>query len=86
MGDKIAEIETGELALAGGDRDRTAVAHLGDACLVIGGHRFLEPGEIAVAHQVRKPLGLGNGKGTMGIDHDIDLRSQMLTGRLDALG
>src|SRR5437764_13942164 len=52
VGNEVAEIETGELAFAGGDRDRAAVTHLGNSGLVVGSYRFFEPGNIAVAHQM----------------------------------
>ena len=50
--DQVAKVEAGALALAGGDRDVRRAAHLGQAALVVGRHRLLEPGDAAVAHEV----------------------------------
>src|SRR4029079_13331716 len=83
MGDQVAEVETGELALASGDRDEAALAHLCDTGLVVSGDRLLEPSEVAVAHQLCKTLGLGDREGAVSIDHDVDAWAQMVTSGSD---
>ena len=61
-------------------------AHFGDAGLVVGRDRLLEPGEVAVAHQMGKALGLGDGEGAVRVDHDLDIGPERGARRLDALG
>ena len=82
---EVAEIVAGELALAGGDRDVGRGAHLGPARLVVGGHRLLEPGEVAVLDEAAEALRLGDRKGAVRVAHQPDLGAQRLA-RRDARG
>src|SRR5262245_12572783 len=70
MGDEVAEVEAGELALTRSNRDHGGGAYFGNAGLVISGDWFFEPGQIAVADQMSEALGFGHGEGSMRIDHD----------------
>ena len=84
--DQIAKVEARALALAGGDRDVRRAAHLGQAALVVGGHRLLEPGQAAVAHQVAELLRLGHREGAVRVAHQIDAGAERRARGDHALG
>ena len=68
---RSAEIEPGEYERSR-DRDVGSGAHLRLTALVVGAHRLLQPGEIAVPDGAAEPLGLGHRSGAMGVAHDVD--------------
>src|SRR5262245_47231279 len=75
LGD-LAEVVARELALPGRDRHRRRAADLGEADLVVGRHRFLEPVEILILHHPAERLGLGHGPRAVRVGHELDVRPQ----------
>jgi hypothetical protein len=83
---EIAEGEAGGLRFAGGDRYRAGGSDLGHAGLVVGDHRLLEPGQVAVGDHVDEALGVGDGVGAVGVDHQLHLRPERGARGADAGG
>ena len=78
---QVAEIVPREFALTGGDRDVGRGADLGAAGLVVGGHRLLEPGEVAILDEAAEALGLGHREGAMRIAHQPAIGTERGAGR-----
>ena len=78
---QIPKIVPGEFALAGGDRDVGRGAYLGAPGLVVGGHRLLQPGEVAVLDEAAEALGLGHREGAVRIAHQPAIGAERSAGR-----
>ena len=83
---EIAEGVARRLAFAGGDRHVAGSAHLGHAGLVVGDHRLLEPGEVAVGDHLDEAPGVGDGVGAVRVDHQLDVGTERLARGLHARG
>ena len=75
---EVAECVARRLALAGSDRHVAGRAHFGDACLVVGDDRLLEPGEIAIPDHLDEALCVGNRVGAVRVDRQFDVRTDRL--------
>ena len=74
---QLAEVETGELALAGGDGDVARGPHGRHAGSVVDIHRFLEPGEAAALDEPHEAKRLLDRERAVGVHHDLDIAAQM---------
>ena len=85
-GDQVAEIEPCGFGFARCHRNAGGGAHQRHAGFVIAAHRFLEPCQIAIRHQMGKPSCLCHGVGAVGIHRNLHPRPQRRPCRLDPGG
>ena len=77
LGD-LAEVVAGELALAGRDRHCGGAAYLGEAGLIVGRHRLLEPVEVAVLDHPAERLRLRHRPRAVGVGHQLHVGAERL--------
>ena len=81
--DQVAEVESGELALAGGDRDVGRRSDGRCAATIVGTDGLFEPPHAKWFDARREALGLGRAERAVGVDHQADARPERGACRLD---
>ena len=81
--DQVAEVEPGELALAGRDRDVGRRSNRRCATTIVGVDGLFEPPQAEWFDAGREPLGLGRAERAVGVDHQADTRPERGAGRRD---
>ena len=70
--EQFLEVERGELALAGRDRQVAGGAHLGEALAVVGRDRFFDEAQAEFGGAGAETLGLGDVHRAVRVDHQLD--------------